>query len=358
MSRQPRFRRTLDVLVVGAGQAGLAIGRELERAGRDFLILDGAPALGHSWRTRWDSLRCFTPAQFSALRGIPFPGDPAHHPGKDAVADYLAAYARAFTLPIGLDEAVRDARREGDGRFAVTTDHARYRTRAIVVATGPMQRPHIQPFAAALHHRVLQLHTHDYRNPSALPPGPVVVVGAGNSGVQIAAELSATHPVTLAVGSHLRRLPLRVMGRSLFHWLDRTGAMRIPARSLLGRRWRARDVLIGESPRSIARSLGVRLTRRAVAAAGVGIRTIDGESARAATVIWATGYQRRYDWLRVPSAIAADGAPAHERGVSAAPGLFFLGLPWLHSRGSALLGWVAADAEHLATQIDRHLLAA
>jgi len=347
-------RRTLDVLVVGAGQAGLAMGRELERAGRDFLILDGAQALGQRWRTRWDSLRLFTPAAYSALPGIPFPGDPAHYPTKDAVADYLAAYARAFSLPVGLDEGVRDLRLTGDGAFVATTAHARYRARNVVVATGPFQAPHIPPFAATLPRTVHQLHSSAYRTPAALASGPVVVVGGGNSGVQIADELSRTHDVTLAVGTALRRVPMRLLGRSIFHWLDRSGAMDVEGSSALGRRWQRHELLIGLGPRQLARGGRVQLAGRAVAAHGGGLRTADGRVLQAATVIWATGYRPAYDWLRLPWA-QADGHPQHQRGVTPTPGLYFLGLPWLHTRGSALLGWVARDAAWLAARIHDRL---
>jgi putative flavoprotein involved in K+ transport len=347
-------RRALDVLVVGAGQAGLAMGRELERDGRDFLILDAAPTLGHSWRTRWDSLRLFTPAAFSALPGIPFPGDPEHHPTKEAVADYLGAYARAFSLPIGLDEGVRSLRLASDGTFLAATDHARYRARNVVVATGSCQAPRIPRFAATLPPTVHQLHASAYRAPSDVGPGPVVVVGGGNSGVQIADELSRTHEVTLAVGTSHRRLPAQLFGRSIFYWLNRSGAMDVASTSRIGRRWRRQEFLIGESPRRLARAGRVRLAGRAQAAQGAALRTASGGIVPATTVIWATGYRPSFDWIRLPG-VLHDGRPRHVRGEASLPGLYFLGLPWLHTRGSALLGWVARDAAWIAARIAHRL---
>jgi len=354
MSRVPLTKRTLDVLVIGAGQAGLAVGRELERAGRDFLILDGAQRVGDSWRNRWDSLRLFTPAAYSGLRGIPFPAAPDQYPGKDEVADYLANYARAFSMPIALDEPVRELRR-CDGRnehFIATTDHARYRARQVVIATGPFQAPHVPALAATLRAGTLQLHSSAYRSPAQLPHGNVLVVGGGNSGVQIAAELAAagSRTVTLAVGTTMTRLPSRVLGCSIFEWLDRSGAMSVRSTSALGRRMRTRDTLIGESPRGIARSHGVRLTTRVVGVEGSGVRAANGDRLAVDAVVWATGFKPAYDWLRLP-VLGADGRPVHRRGVTAVPGLFFIGLPWQHTRGSALLGWVARDAEYLAGYI-------
>jgi putative flavoprotein involved in K+ transport len=357
MMRRPMKKGTLDVLVIGTGQAGLAIGYELRQAGREFLMLDGAPELGHSWRTRWDSLELFTPARFSALRGIPFPGDPEHHPGKDAVATYLAAYARAFELPIGLDEAVRDLRQCSNGGFVATTDHARYRARSVVVATGPFHQPSIPPFASTIAANIVQLHSREYREPTQLRGGPVVVVGGGNSGVQIASELGLTHDVTLAIGTWQPAIPPRLFGRSIFHWLERTGAMKVASTTCIGRWMRGHEHLIGDSPRRIAQTGLFRLAGRAVAANGSGVRTAEGATVPARSIVWATGYRPKYDWLRIP-VFGPDRRPLHDRGETAVPGLFFIGLPWQHTRGSALIGWVSRDAAHVAGRIDRHLHAA
>lgn len=351
MRSRPRPRPPLDVVVVGAGQAGLAMGRELERRGLDHLILDGAKAVGDSWRARWRSLRLFTPAAYSSLRGVPFPAAPDHHPTKDEVADYLAAYARAFSMPIGLDEPVRTVRAERSGGFVVVTDYAAYRTRQVVVATGGFQRPLIPAIAATLGARVTQLHSADYRDPSGIAPGPVVVVGGGASGVQIARELAATHDVTLAVGARAARAPERILGRSIFHWLEAAGAMRAPATTWIGRRMRRREVLIGDDPARIARRHGVRLVDRIVRAEGDALRSRDGALSPARTVIWCTGFRPDHPWLDVP-VLDGEGRPQHRRGITRVPGMHFLGLPWQHSRGSALLGWVADDAEYLGDVIE------
>jgi putative flavoprotein involved in K+ transport len=346
-SRRPR----LDVIVIGAGQAGLAMGRELERAGRDFLLIDGARRIGDAWRSRWDSLRLFTPAIHSSLRGIPFPAAPDHLPTKDEVAGYLAGYAHAFSMPVALDEPVRDLLAAGAHDLIVTTDYARYRARHVVVATGGFQAPSIPVFASLLPAAVTQLHSSEFRNERSLPPGPVMVVGAGNSGVQIAAELAVTRDVTLATGRHLTRLPARVLGRSVFHWLQRTGAMDVTVDSFLGRRASRAETLIGQAPRDLAREYGVRIVPRIHRVEAAGLRSIDGTLVRPSTVVWATGFKPSYPWLRAPVFDRA-GRPRHVRGITDVPGLAFLGLPWQHTRGSALLGWVARDAEYLASRID------
>jgi putative flavoprotein involved in K+ transport len=202
---------TFDVIVIGAGQAGLALGHHLAARGADFLLLDAAPEIGHSWRTRWDSLRLFSPARYDALPGLPFPAPADSHPGKDDVADYLQAYAEHFALPVRLNSPVLRLHRGDDGCFAVVTLTETLRARQVVVATGPFQTPHVPAIADQLDPRVLQLHSADYRNPAQLSAGArVLVIGAANSGLQIAAELAGRCAVTVAVGSKQPELPQRI----------------------------------------------------------------------------------------------------------------------------------------------------
>lgn len=350
MMRPCRQRAALDVLVIGAGQAGLAMGRELERAGRSYLILDGARQVGESWRLRWDSLRLFTPARYSALPGIPFPTAPDHLASKDEVADYLRGYAHAFSMPIALDEPVRELRALGPHDFIATTDYARYRARHVVIATGGYQAPRTPPIASLVPRDVVQVHSTGYRNPSQLPDGPVLVVGAGNSGIQIARELATTREVTLASGRPLLHLPDRILGRSIFEWLERTGALDIPVSSFLGRRASRHETLIGVTPARLARVHGVRVVPRIMRTEGRALLALGGTRVEPRSIVWATGFRPSYDWLRIP-VLGPDGRPRHERGVTAVPGLSFLGLPWQHTRGSSLIGWVARDAEYLARHI-------
>ena len=184
-------RELLDVLVIGAGQAGLALGHHLARRGMDFLLLDAGPEIGHSWRSRWDSLRLFTPAQYDSLPGLPFPAPADTHPSKDDVADYLAGYAAHFALPVRLNSPVLRLHRDADGRFEATTPTGTLRAKRVVVATGPFQTPHVPALADRLDPGVPQLHSAEYRNPAQLRgAGRVLVVGAANSGLQIAAELA------------------------------------------------------------------------------------------------------------------------------------------------------------------------
>lgn len=339
----------LEVVVIGAGQAGLAIGWHLARAAASFAILDGAPEVGHSWRTRWDSLRLFTPARYDALPGMPFPGDPDHHPDKDEVADYLRDYADAFELPVRVGMPVSRLSREGD-RFVVATPVETFEAAQVVVATGAFQVPAVPAVAAGLAADVVQLHSSEYRNPAQLPDGPALVVGGGNSGLQIASEVAATRPVALAVGRKAQMLPQTVLGKDVFWWLTKTGLLTRSADSGLARRMRARGELVIGTRLADLQARGVDFCGRVTSTAGSRVSTADGREFAAASAVWATGFRSDWSWVDVPG-VVMDGEVVHQRGVTPVPGLAFLGLPWQHSRGSALLGFVQDDAEFIAKHL-------
>ena len=344
------MRQRFQIIVVGAGQAGLAIGHFLKQQDLHFVILDSATEIGTSWRNRWDSLRLFTPSQYDALPGLPFPAPYDTYPGKDEVANYLKDYAERFDLPVRLNTRVTSLAREDSG-YRVRTDATPLFADQVVVATGPFQRPFVPDLATDLAPDVVQLHSSDYRNPEALPPGEVLVVGAGNSGMQIAQELAASRKVHLSQGRVLPTVPLRILGRSLFWWLKTSGLMKVPAHSAFGKRMRANDeVVIGARPTELLRSGRLVLLPRAVRAEGSRVGFADGRTLEVRTVVWATGYRSDYRWIDLP-VFGEHGQPVHHRGVTASSGLYFLGLPWQHTTGSALLGWMARDAAFLAEQI-------
>ena len=351
--KDPAGSRLLDVVVVGGSQAGLAMAWHLAQQELRFMVLEAGPELGHTWRNRWDSLKLFTPAQYNALPGMAFPAPADTYPTKDPVADYLQAYATAHDLPVRLNAKVTQLRQVGEGFEVRTTDDEVFHARQVVVATGPFQVPFVPPPASKLDPSVTQVHSADYRNPQALPEGPVLVVGGGNSGFQIAEELAATRQVDLSIAATYPMLPQRLAGRDLFWWLTRLGLMRVTAESRLGRRLRARpDFIIGSSRRRL-RKAGVRFRPRLTGAGGRTVHFADGSALVAGVVIWATGYRPDYSWIHIPG-VARDGQVAHRRGVTQVPGLYFLGLTWQHTRGSALLGFVNDDAAYLAGRIAAH----
>ena len=343
----------LDVVVIGAGQSGLAMGHHLAKQGRRFTILEASDSIGSAWRTRWDSLVLFTPRRYDSLPGLPFPGDPNGHPGRDEVVSYLERYATTFDLPVELNSPVKSVA-PADGGFVLDVGSRTLESEQVVVATGPFQVPNVPAFAADLAPDVAQTPSTGYRRPSEVPLGTALVVGGGNTGFQIAEELSATHTVYLAVGSRQTPLPQRVLGRDLFWWLTKTGLINKTVDSRMGRRAQHRDTLVGSSPRSAKRH-GVVIKPRVVGASGRTVAFADGSELEVDSVIWATGYRSEYDWIDVP-VFGEDGRVRHRRGVTDYPGLFFLGLSWQYTRGSALLGWVQDDAafiyEHITANAD------
>ena len=343
-----------EVVVVGAGQAGLAIGRELARAGRRFVILEAGSAVGSAWRERWDSLVLFTPRRYSGLPGMPFPGDPDGYPTRDEVVAYLERYASELELPVRLDSPVRSLRAAEGGRFLLELDGGLIEADAVVVATGPFGAPFVPDLAAGLDSAVHQLHSVEYRRPADVPSGRVLVVGGGNTGFQLAKELAATHDVELAVGTKQTPLPQRLLGRDLFWWLTTTGILSKTVETRLGRRARERDTLIGSSPRRLQRRHGVRLRPRVVSAQGRTVGFADGTELEVDAVLWATGYRPDHAWIALP-VFGDDGRLRHRRGVTDVPGLVFLGLSWQHTRGSALIGFVGDDATFVAEQVAKRV---
>jgi putative flavoprotein involved in K+ transport len=338
-----------DVAIVGGGQAGLAIGYFLSRQGSDFTILEAAEVPAAAWRERWESLRLFTSARYDGLPGLAFPGDPDRYPTRDEVSEYLTDYARRFELPVQLGSRVRSVHKCDDG-YRVELDDRAYQADQVVIATGPFQVPFVPPITHQLDPQVVQMHSTGYRSPQDIPEAPVLVVGGGNTGYQIAEELSASHETHISIGSPQKPLPQRILGRDLFWYLDKTGVIRKTGDTRIGRRMQANeDTLIGSSPRKL-RSHGVEFHARAVETNDSTITFADGSALEVRSVIWATGFRLDHSWIDVP-VFDEGGRVVHERGVTDSPGLYFIGLPWQHTRGSALLGFIKDDAEYLARRI-------
>jgi putative flavoprotein involved in K+ transport len=340
----------VEVAVIGGGQTGLATGYFLKRQGRQFVILERAGQIVPAWRERWDSLTLFTPRRYSALPGLPFPGDPDGYPTRDEVIAYLERYAETFELPVELNSEVKKLDRADAGRFLLELDRRTITADQVVVATGPFQAPYVPKVAARLAPDVFQTHAVGYRRPEEVSVGTVLVVGGGNTGFQIAKELSATHKVVLSVGSRQTPLPQRLLGRDLFWWLTKARILDKTVESRLGRKLSTRDTLIGSSPRELRKRYGVELKPRLVDAEGRRARFEDGSELEVDAVIWATGYRPDYSWIKLPI-FRDDGRLRHRRGVTEVPGLYFLGLTWQHTRGSALIGWVKDDAEFIVEQV-------
>ncbi|MCC6773880.1 MAG: NAD(P)-binding domain-containing protein [Gemmatimonadaceae bacterium] len=337
-------------IVIGAGQAGLAVGYELQRREDDFVILEASSRIGESWRRRWDSLCLFTSAAHSGLPDLPFPSVPSRFPTKDEVADYLEQYAARFDLPLRLDTPVKSLTRVA-GRYAVQTAAVTYEASNVIVATGMQQSPVIPAIANRLSSRIHQLHSVEYVNPHLLPAGPALVVGAGYSGVQIAIELARFRPVWLA-GRSRGHIPRRVLGRDIHDWTwPLLSRLTVDTRAGRALRHRVRrgEPIVGISARHIAAVGASRVGR--VSTVLDGYPVCDDAPIPADVVVWATGYRPDFSWIRLP-VLGLDSSPRHECGVvRESLGLYFVGLCFQTSYMSALIGGVGRDAAHIAERI-------
>lgn len=335
-----------NTVVIGAGQAGLAAAYYLQQRGVDFRLLDAAPAAGTAWAKRYNSLRLFSPAWASALPGRPWSGNPLRYPTRDETTAYLRDYAAHFGFPVDLNQRVTHlaAAPTGAGYVVETEAGHRYAARRVIVATGPYTAPWVPAWATQLPARVVQLHSRDYQRPAQLPgTGPVAVVGSGNSALQIAADVAATgRPVVVAFDEKTPALPNHQLMWAL---LTLTGLLRVPRHTALGR-WlfgRPEPVVSGDLAK-LRRFANVTFIGRAVGALPTGaLQGQNSPSPPLAAVVWATGFRPDYEWIELPI-FEADGQPRHHLGLTAAPGVAFLGLNWLHSRRSALLNGAGPDA--------------
>jgi putative flavoprotein involved in K+ transport len=347
----------IETVIIGAGQAGLATGYQLQRRGRAFVILDSGSRVGDNWRRQWDTLKLYSPAQYDSLPGLAFPARKWTFPGKDEVGDYLEAYAGRFELPVALDTRVLTLERDG-AQYVVTTNRGRYRCDNVVVATGTFGRtPKIPVIADQLDAAILQMHSSEYRRPAQLRDGPVLVVGASHSGADIAFETSQTHPTILA-GRDCGQIPPR---------LD-SPAMRVvfPVLLFAWRHLLTRRTPMGRKAMPHIRFHGgpmLRVKRSDLAARGVervtsrleevrdGLPVVGGTPRDVANVVWATGFQHSFDWIRLP-VIGEDGYPRETRGVvDEAPGLYFCGLSFQYSFSSMLITGAGHDAAYVADRI-------
>ena len=347
---------TLDTMIIGGGQAGLAMGYYLKEQKRKFLILDANPRAGDAWRQRWDSLRVFTPAKYDGLPGAPFPADPLSFPSKDDLAGYLESYAARFDLPVLHGVRVEQLSREGD-RFVAVANGRRWEAHNVVIATGTTQEPKVPGFAADLAPSVLQLHSSEYRNPGQLQAGPVLVVGLGNSGAEIGLEACRTQQ-TLVAGTPTAELPVR-HGRSAaryaFPVVRFLGLHVLTLNTPIGRKVAPvfkshADPLIRTKTKHLA-AAGVRLVPRVTGVEGGMPILADGTRVEVSNVIWCTGFKDDFGWID-PEMLDGGALPRQWRGVALdSPGLFFLGQRFLYAEVSDTLPGISRDARYLAGKI-------
>jgi len=355
MSAQDRHER-VETLVIGGGQAGLAMGYQLSRRNVPYKIVDAHGRIGDAWRNRWDSLRLFTPNRLNHLPGMPFPGYHWGFPSKNEMADYLDSYARRFDLEVETGIRVEKLTREG-GQFVAIAGDRRFEADNVVVAMSSWQHPRVPALASELDPRIVQLHVAEYKNPGQLQEGRVLVVGAGNSGAEVAIEVARTHEVVLS-GPSTGAIPFRpesvaarvlmpFVGRILFHRVLTTDTP-------IGRKVRPKMIASGEplirvKPKDLA-AAGVERVPRVTGVEDGMPQLEDGRSVDVANVVWCTGFQPGFSWIDLP--VFGPQGPTHERGIAGSePGLFFIGLKFLYSVSSEQIHGVGRDADRVAQRI-------
>jgi putative flavoprotein involved in K+ transport len=347
----------IDTIIIGAGQAGLSTAYFLTRKGHECVVLDAGTRIGDGWRNQWDTLRLYSPARYDGLPGMAFPAKPWSYPGKDAVGDFMEAYAQRFDLPVRLGVRVTTVEKEAE-HYRVTTSLGAYTCDNVVVATGTFGRtPHIPELAHELDSGIVQLHSSEYRRPGQLQDGPVLVVGGSHSGCDIAYEVAETHETILA-GRDPGQIPFRIESRAAqvaFPLMVRVWRHVLNRRTPIGRKLTAEFRHHGGPMIRVKRSdlahRGVTRILERVDGVVDGLPTIGGQPHDVRNVVWATGFQQRFDWIKLPI-VGEDGWPREYRGVvDDAPGLFFVGLCFQLGFTSMLIYGAGPDAAYVSDRI-------
>jgi putative flavoprotein involved in K+ transport len=347
----------VETVIVGGGQAGLATGYHMNQLGRPFVILEASDRVGAGWRERWDSLRLFTPAKYDGLPGLRFPAGSVTFPTKDEMADYLEGYAAHFEFPVETGARVDGLWKEGE-RYVVSAGERRWEADNVVVATGAFQNPRIPSFASQLDPSIVQLHSYAYRNPGQLQEGDVLVVGVGNSGAEIAFELSRTHATWLS-GKPAGQIPVRhgpAAARFVLPIVRFAGHHVLTLGNPVGRKVlrklakKPADPLIRVKMKDLAKA-GVQQVPRTTEVQDGKPELEDGRVLDVANVVWCTGFHYNFGWIDLP--IFGDrGAPMHDRGVvTTQPGIYFMGLEFQYAKSSNVLIGASRDGEYVAKHI-------
>ena len=340
-----------DYIIIGAGQAGLAMGYYLKKSQKEYLILDANNEIGAPWLKRWDSLKLFTSSEFNNLPGKKFPHQKGYYANKYEVADYLKNYVEEFNMPIAFNQKVSSLKKEGDF-FIVRSDTQEYRAKNVIVATGPFHTPFTPAFHTKIDDKVIQIHSEHYKSPKQLQNGDTLVVGAGDSGVQILDEISNTNRnVYFSGNTNIKSLPQEFLGKTLWWWFSRVGFLTAPKYSWIGKKIsKGIQPIIGTDVKTLFKKDNVSCLGRTLDANNADIVFEKGTISSIKNIIWATGFKPNFNWIE---GIELDESqyPKNYRGVSSIEGIYFLGIPWLYTRGSATLGGVKKDAKYLKNYI-------
>jgi len=343
----------LDFVIIGGAQAGLSMAYHLKKMDKKFLVLDGGNEIGASWLSRWDSLTLFTPTEYNHLPGLKFDAPKGHYPSKIEVAAYFKQYVNKFDIEVQLNTLVTSVRKKENG-FHISYENGEIQAQNIIVATGPFHIPYTPPCHTKISGNILQMHSNYYKGIDQLENGDALVVGGGDSGYQILDEISKdkTRKVYFSGDTTVKSLPQVFLGKTLWWWFTLIGFLNYNKYSWIGKKIQSiTQPVIGTDVKEI-------LSRENVISVG---RTKDAlnndlffEKEKVSTIkniVWATGYRPNFKWIEGVE-LDIDGYPKNFRGVSNMENLYFIGLPWMYTRGSATLGGVSKDAKYLADIIE------
>ncbi|MCM3090932.1 MULTISPECIES: flavin-containing monooxygenase [unclassified Cytobacillus] len=339
--------KSYEAAIIGGGQAGLAMGYFLKKEKVSFVIIEKNADVGDSWRQRYHSLVLFTPRQYSSLPGLQMRGPSEDFPTKNDMAKYLNDYVKHFDLQVMLNTNVSKLSKVPGGSFMLETSRGKIQAQQVIIASGAFQKPFI-PKEVIKGMNPFQLHSSEYRSPQEIPGEEILVVGGGNSGAQIAAELAKDRKVTIAVGHRLKFLPLTFFGKSIFYWLDKLGLLFAGKDTMKGS-WfqKQKDPIFGKELKMLIKNREIDVKPKVLKVIDKEVLFEDGSRRKFENIIWSTGFIPSYNWIHIKGAVSTDGKPLHKRGMTEIEGLYYLGLPWQYQRGSALICGVGKDAEYL-----------
>ena len=342
----------LDFIIVGAAQAGLSMAYHLNKMGKKYLVVDGGKEVGHSWLIRWDSLTLFTPTEYNHLPGLKFDAPKGHYPDKFEVANYFKAYVDEFNIPIEFNKLITSIKKR-EGKFIVTHENGTYEAKNVIIATGPFHIPYTPPCATKISEEVLQIHSNNYKSANQLKGNELLVVGGGDSGYQILDEISKdeSKQVYFSGDTSVKTLPQKFLGKTLWWWFTISGFLSFNKYTWAGKKISAfTQPVIGTNVKEILSRKNVKVVGRTKDALGRELRFEKESISSISSIVWATGYRPNFTWIEGLE-LDNNHYPKCYRGVSNISGLYFIGLPWMYTRGSATLGGVKKDATYLAARI-------
>ena len=344
----------LDFVIIGGGQAGLSMAYHLNKMNKKYLVVDGNDEVGASWLSRWDSLKLFTPTEYNHLPGLQFDAPKGYYPNKIEVANYFKSYVKLFNIPFQFNTLIESVRKTSKG-FVLKHKDGEMEAKNVIVATGPFHIPYTPPCHSKISDHIIQMHSNFYKSENQLIEGDCLVVGGGDSGYQILDEISkdSSRKVYFSGNTNVKSIPQQILGKTLWWWFNLVGFLKFNKYSWIGKKLsKLTQPVIGTDVKEILARENVITVGRTKDALGEDLFFEKQKVSTIKNIIWATGYRPNFEWIEGLE-LDIDHYPKNYRGVSNIEELYFIGLPWMYTRGSATLGGVSKDAQYLADEISK-----